>query len=261
MLGARGKAVILLNSMLVMLALPAEAIVVRHDIDASQYNAEEADYPAVFGLLRTRRGFWDCPATLIAPQWAVTAGHCANAPRIADATRQGGSYAVEIGGRANTIDRVEPHPGGSDIALLHLSSPVIDVAPVPLYEGTDERGRIVMMLGWGDTGNGVQGITGPDGQFRKATNIVDDADANTISWTFGDPREAHSGASPLEGISGPGDSGGPALIQMAGEWRLAGISSGQDPLGHARGSYGVREFFVRISTVRGWIEQITAGQE
>jgi|CXWL01.1.fsa_nt_gi hypothetical protein len=242
-----------------LFATPSVAIVVRHDVEQAQFYADPADYPAVFGLLRTRRGFWDCPAILIAPRWAVTAGHCASAPRITDGMRSG-SYAVDIGGRANAIDRIAPYPGGADIALLHLSSPVTDIAPAPLYEGSDELGKTVVMLGWGDAGDGVQGIVGPDGQFRRATNVIDQAEGDIVSWTFSDPRAAHSDVTALEGISGPGDSGGPALIEVSGAWRLAGISSGQDPMGHARGSYGVREFYVRISAVRAWIVQTTRGQ-
>ncbi len=247
-------------AMLGLVATPSAAIVVRHDVEAAQFQAEEAEFPAVFGLLRTRRGFWDCPATLIAPRWAVTAGHCASAPRIAEAMRQGVSYGVEIAGRPNAIDRIVSHPGGSDIALLHLSSQVANAVAAPLYEGSDERDKTVLMLGWGDAGDGVQGITGPDGQFRRATNVVDQADADIISWTFSDPRAANTDVTALEGISGPGDSGGPALIEVGGVWRLAGVSSGQDPMGHARGTYGVREYYVRISALRGWIEQTISAQ-
>lgn len=245
----------------VLFAAPADAIIVRHDADPHVYEAAENEHPATFGLLRTRRGSWDCPATLISAQWAITAGHCASDPRIVEAMQGSGGYAVEIAGAANAIDRVETPPDGSDAALLHLSSPVANVTPIPLHRTPDERGQIVLMLGWGDTGDGVHGVIGLDGKFRAATNVVDQVEAGVISWTFSDPRERSSDVTTLEGISGPGDSGGPALIETGGVWRLAGISSGQDPMGHARGSYGVREYYVRVSALAPWIDQLTSGQD
>ncbi len=238
-------------------AMPVYAIVVRDDVDAARYAVAAADYPSVFGLLRTQRGFWDCPATLIAPHWAITAAHCAEAPRIANAMRAGSGYSVEIAGVANQIDRIVPHPSAPnvDIALLHLRDESA-APPTPLYAASDETGKTVVLLGWGDTGTGAVGVTGPDGQMRRAENVVDQVDDVNLSWVFDAPPHA----APLEGISGPGDSGGPALIRSAHGFALVGISSGQDPMGHGRGHYGVREYYARISTVRAWIEATISGR-
>jgi len=241
-----------------LIASPATAIVVRHDVDPRAYHASQTDYPEVFGLLRTRRGFWDCPATLVAPHWAITAGHCSEAPRIAEAMQGGSGYAVEIAGSTNTIDRVIANPSGEDVALLHLSSAVVNVAPVGLYVRSDEVGQIVEMVGWGDTGDGRTGPTAADGLFRRAANRVDQAEGAMLSWTFSDPGAPETDAVSLEGISGPGDSGGPAFIRTNGGLLLAGISSGQDAMGHARGTYGVREYFVRVSAIDSWIEQVVS---
>jgi hypothetical protein len=242
-----------------LMAAPAGAIIIRHDINPSSYEASPSDYPAVFGLLKTRRGFWDCPATLIAPQWAVTAGHCSQAPRIREALSAGG-YQVEIAGRENVIDRIVVHPGGVDIALLHLGNAVTHVVPIALYSTSDEVGRVVDMVGWGDTGTGLTGVTGPDGQFRLARNKIDRAQADIISWTFSDPSESGGDCVELEGISGPGDSGGPAFIATKEKLELAGVSSGQDNAGGRPGTYGVREFYVRISAVRDWIQEVIAAR-
>jgi secreted trypsin-like serine protease len=229
----------------------ALAIVIRDAVADAEYHSNSADYPSVFGLLRTRRGCWDCPATLIAPHWAITAAHCTEAPRIAEAMSAGAGYAVEIGGVANRIDRITRHPNAPnvDIALLHLQS-ASAIPPSSLYAASDEVGKHVVLLGWGDTGSGAVGVVGPDGQMRRAENVIDQADDANLSWLFDAPPDAL----PLEGISGPGDSGGPALIQTAHGLALAGISSGQDSMGHGRGHYGVREYYARISTARAWIE-------
>jgi hypothetical protein len=168
----------------------------------------------------------------------------------------GGGYAVEIAGAANAIDRIVAHPGapGTDIALLHLRE-ASRTQPMRLYGNADEVGKTVVLLGWGDTGTGAVGVVGPDGRLRRAENVVDQADDVNLSWVF----DAPPGGASLEGISGPGDSGGPAFIQTADGLALAGISSGQDPMGHGRGRYGVREFYARISAALSWIMSVIEG--
>ena len=188
----------------------------------------------------------------------ITAGHCGDAPRINEAMQGGSGYAVEIAGVANTVDRVVANPSGEDVALLHLSSAVVAVAPVGLYVRSDEVGQIIEMVGWGDTGDGRTGPTTPDGQFRRAANRIDQAEGAMLSWTFSDPSASGTDAVALEGISGPGDSGGPAFIRTNSGMILAGVSSGQDPMGHTRGTYGVREYFVRVSAIRNWVEQVVS---
>lgn len=60
----------------------------------------------------------------------------------------------------------------------------------------------------------------------------------------------------LEGISGPGDSSGPAFIQMGETYALAGISSAQSTraTGGVEGLYGVTEYYTRVSSYVDWIE-------
>lgn len=222
------------------LSASAHAIVIRHDVAPVAYHAASDDYPAVFGLLRTRRGYWDCPATLIAPDWAITAGHCTEAPRIQEGLA-GGGYAVQIGGAENTIDRIVRHPR-SDVALVHLARPMANARPAQLYAGADEVGQVVNLLGWGDTGTGQTGVTGPDGQFRLARNKVDRAEGDIISWTFSAPNLADGDVVDLEGVAGPGDSGGPAFVIIQGEMVLLGVSLAQDGAGRGPGRYGAREF-------------------
>lgn len=254
--GLRAFLALLWAGFLFAAGAPAAAIVVRHDADPRAYHASPSDYPAVFGLLRTRRGFWDCPATLIAPNWAITAGHCAEAPRIQEGVANGG-FAVEIAGAANMIDRVVRHPQ-SDVALLRLSSAVTNARPALLYAGADEVGQVVSLLGWGDTGTGQTGVAGPDGQFRLARNKVDRAEADLISWSFSDPADSNGDIVDLEGVAGPGDSGGPAFLMTENGMVLLGVSSGQDGAGRGPGRYGAREYYVRISAVRAWVVE-TAG--
>jgi hypothetical protein len=238
----------------------ATAIVIRHDIPDAAYLGKESDYPALFGIYRTKAGHKECVATVIARSWAVTAAHCAREKKLIDAVRAGGSgYSVQVAGRAAVIDLVVPHPRRGngrppDIALLHFAFPVDHVAPLPLYRNSDEQGRVVAMPGWGGTGNGKSGLAAEDGLFRVAENLVDRAEEGRLWWKFDAPGP-NSRALTLEGISGPGDSGGPALIKTPSGWAVAGISSAQDTMGGPEGLYAVEEVFVRVSEVASWIDE------
>lgn len=58
--------------------------------------------------------------------------------------------------------------------------------------------------------------------------------------------------SPLAGILGSGDSGGPAWLQTENGLAIAGINSD----GSSNAAYGDVSWFPRISPVREWIKQI-----
>ncbi len=244
--------------LLTVLATAAPAMVIRHDVPDAAYLARESEFPAVFALYRTKAGHNECIATLISARFAVTASHCARSKALLAATGPGGKgFQVSIAGLPARISSVIHHPGNGagrppDIALLHLAAPIAHVAPVHLYRGSREVGQVIVMPGWGGTGTGQGGLGSEDGLFRVAENRVDRAQDLLLSWRFDDPAERV--ALTLEGISGPGDSGGPALISTPDGWRIAGVSSAQDTMGGAEGLYGVEEYFVRISALAPWID-------
>ncbi len=142
-----------------------------------------------------------------------------------------------------------------DIALVRLREEVVGIVPVPLYRGRDEAGREIIVVGAGMRGTGRTGPVEDDGQIRGATNRIDEAAEAWLCFVFDAPDAEN--ATDLEGISGPGDSGGPALLVMDGTAYLAGISSGQDDAatGGQPGRYGVSEYYTRVSSYVLWIEQ------
>jgi hypothetical protein len=243
----------------------ASAIVIRHDVPDRQYRAREASFPAVFALYVNRAGHKDCVATLISAQWAVTAAHCTrDAPFLQAMAQARPSHRVDIAGRPAFVDRVVRHPaserreGGSvrdwvDLALVHLSRPV-RVRPLELYRADAEQGLTVWLPGWGTTGTGMAGLAAPDGRFRLAQNRIGGVRGGWLFWRFDDP--ASGDALPLEGVSGPGDSGGPALVRRRGGYQIVGVSSSQQSGERPEGTYGVMEGYVRVSQFAAWIDGV-----
>jgi secreted trypsin-like serine protease len=230
-----------------LLALTAStpAIVIRHDRPDARYLELAKGFKAYGDVV-------EAGSTLIDPHWLLTAAHVA--VEISPYT----SFAM-INGRRHTIDRIVIHPdyfkprgqGRRDIALLRLATPVQGVEPVQLFRSQDEIGHIVTFFGRGQTGNGQTGPTGEDGKMRGATNRLEQADDTSVSFVFDRPENATD----LEGISGPGDSGGPALVKVNGKWAILGISSGNRGAGKGPCRYDTTEIYARVSTAADWIEK------
>jgi hypothetical protein len=167
-------------------------------------------------------------------------------------------HEVRIGGRKYRVTGKFLHPdyvrSRHDIALLRLNRPVTNAQPVALYRERDEVGRIVTLVGGGESGTGLTGPRLNDGIVRAALNRVDEVNKAWIIFRFDPPETALD----MEGISGPGDSGGPAFIRKDGVLFLAGISAIQSfpRPGDREGRYGVLEYYSRVSSYAGWIDGI-----
>jgi len=255
---------------LMLAAGAAQAIVVRHDTGYTRYEASEADYPAVFYLeKRGRRRV--CVATLIRPRWAITAGHCTEQTPLREEIDAGRPYAVQIAGRQVRVDRIHVHPDyprpqsgrgpDVDLALLRLDRVLEIPRPVPVYRGSAESGRILTLLGWGYSGNGIDGFEVDDGHLRFARNRVTRA-GRRLRMQFDDPRELDSEAVPFEGFPALDDSGGPALLKIGERFHIAGVAVGEvlsSGQARARGRYGATAVYERLSLHRQWIDEVTGG--
>ncbi len=192
--------------------------------------------------------------TLIAPQWVLTAAHVAYGLY----RRSEGALNVYFDdGTIRSVDKVYLHPrftpmGRYDIALLQLKESVPHVEPVPYYTGNDELGRMIILAGHGDRRN-PDGTWLRDGKLRTYTNVVDAVDDTHLLFDYDAPGPD---ATDKEGTSGPGDSGGPALIGTDGSLRLAGISSMGEPGNDGPCSYGAVEHFVRVSQFSAWLDAV-----
>jgi hypothetical protein len=229
-------------------------LILRDDVDHDRSVAKAGDYSGLAHLnFITPRGFREGEATLIPDQWLLTAAHVTR--------RLEAGHVISVGDEDAAVAEVIRHPdwrpgpgGGPDLALVRLASAIEETAPVELYTESDEVGQEVILLGLGDYGDGTSGPVGNDGRVRLATNRIDAVNEYSIVFDFDAPDSGE--ATEFEGVSGPGDSGGPALIETEDGVYLAGVSSGQERGSAAgRGRYGVIEHYTRVSRYADWIEQ------
>jgi len=258
------KEIITYLILLILGITQAQAIIIRHDRSDAAYVVNEGDFPQLF-FLHTRYGNKLCVATLISENWAITAGHCAEQTPLLETMRRGEQYPVIIAGQGNAITELVVHPAfrhpqqrqAVDLALLRLDQAVQGIRPAGLYHETDEKDQVLLLIGWGYTGEGTHGLSSNDGKMRRAENSVMFA-GKWLEFLFDDPRELNSPALPLEGVPGLGDSGGPALIEGVQGPILLGVALGEidNPTELEQGHYGAVSLYERISTHYQWIMQV-----
>ncbi len=248
-----------------VLAVPqGQAIIIRHDRADSRYVVNELDFPQLF-FLHTRFDNKVCVATLIAEQWAITAGHCTEQTPIKETIEAGEAYHLFITGQDYSVNELVLHPGfrhsqqleSVDLALIKLDRPVPGVQPVSLYSEQDEQSQALTLMGWGYSGEGIKGRSFNDGKLRRAQNIVMNA-GKWLEFQFDDPRSNNGLALALEGVPGLGDSGGPALLESPEGLFLLGVALGEidNPTQAQEGLYGALSLYERVSSHYAWILQV-----
>lgn len=208
------------------------------------------DYPSV-GEVGTVSDF-DCTGTLIAPQYVLTAAHCAEG-----VGQTGGRFRV--GGQVYRTTRIFIHPNyrpqrlgedsANDIAIYQLDRPVTGVTPSPLYRSAPTRGQMLTLVGYGYGGTGTRGHDGVYGIKRVGNTPIDTVTPKLIKWRFDNNSESNTA---------PGDSGGPLFLNVGGVNYIAGVTSGGE---RDNSGIGDRSFNTRVDAYLTWIESIITAAE
>jgi len=261
---------------LITTSLHTNAIIIRHDVSDDKYVQQASDYPAIFPLKDDGK-IKNCVGTLLAPQWAVTASHCTillePGSQLEIAGNRTELHSIHLPPEYGYMKAIKDEQGkiidienkvkdsSFDIALLRLKQPIENVKTFPLFESKVKENQIIEVMGWGDFGNGLAGVSRKDRvndrKLRVAHNRIDAVDGNYLIFKFDAPNSKN--ALPLEGINGPGDSGSPALVKLSSGYHIAGISSGGDypnEQTHEReGKYGWQEYYISVNSMKGWLTE------
>ena len=224
--------------------------------------AEQDEFPWIVSL----QGPWSCGASLIGPEWILTAAHCVvdddgNVLPAEDIQLAVGQLYLSEVSTYYAAEQVIVHPGydswtmENDIALIRLAQALPESAPT-LSLNDDSQvpvpGTDAVVAGWGTLSSGGGS---PDRLHKVTVPIVSLEKANDPKAYGGSilPNMLAAGFTEGGKDSCQGDSGGPLVIDINGQMIQVGVVSWgkgcADPY-----AYGI---YTRVSSYTDWIEGLT----
>lgn len=279
---------------------------------------------AAIGLPQGKSGFEVVgTGVLVAPQWVLTAAHVVLAQPGSPNDFQPqllvrfGPGALRPTHERKVMDIATPlpilqlralqgktdrfteeeviHAEFHDLALLHLETPVEDIAPAVCDDTAEDLlNYFICIAGFGDAAKGntdrLQRWWREAGLKRAAENVIDRVvtlnpltkkpQGGILIFDFDNGQESRNSLNgemsvwtslfglgtsnrvprSLEGAPYPGDSGGPAFAFLENQWRVVGISGYGTgyPLERKRASivYGDILVYTNVKVHTAWIKQV-----
>jgi len=194
-----------------------------------------------------------CSASLVSQQWIITAGHCftdKNGKRVSRPVAHttlatiGRTDVRVAGGHILKIVAVRQAPGGADIAVAKLASPVEDIAPLKLNIKVPKTGAVVRLTGYGSV-TGVNPKT--VNVLRTGTMTITSVKSTTVGVTGRSPKRNTSACA--------FDSGAPYFAQTANGPRLVSVESNGPTCPHSK-----VETTTRVDPLVAWIRTTTGAK-
>ncbi|MFF3518833.1 trypsin-like serine protease [Streptomyces sp. NPDC002573] len=186
-----------------------------------------------------------CSATLVAPQWLLTAASCftdiPGGPLAPGAPKL--KTTAAIGGTAQQVVNLAPR-ADRDVVMAELAKPVTGITPIPVAGTAPGVGDEVQAAGYGRTHDEWV----PD-QVHAVAFTVQNVGATTV-----DLAAKADGAAVCKG-----DTGGPALTTTDGRTTVAGVNS-RSWQGGCRGTDASESrtgaMAARVDDLSGWVQQV-----
>lgn len=235
----------------------ARSVEVKEGHTAEIVNGEDAPagkWPDAAAVLFN--GQQGCTGTLIAPRWAITAGHCAD--RDLDGVLLGTTSLARPGeGETIAVINQTQYPNwrrSYDITLLELERPAT-VPPRTIASGWAKfdirNGAQAAIVGYGAIDrDGRQFVN----ELQEATVTITDADCTSSAGCVGDISPGGElGAGGMGTDSCGGDSGGPLYVLTPAGAFLAGATS----RAYSDARYYCHDggIYVRTDTLIPWFEE------
>jgi len=216
-----------------------------------------------------------CSSVLLAGgQYLLASAHCAPGTGSTVAFA-GGSVTASIVSTVAAPGWDNATIGLNDLSISLLAAPVTTVAGYT-FASTSPFGTPVVLAGYGGSGTGVTGASGPGGTLRWGFNdyeelLADDPvgpppvfyGGSVVGYDFDDGTAAHnvfgSTGQAGEAMLAGGDSGGPSFAFLSGQWQVVGIHVGVD--GDRGYGFGGVSYDQRVGEFAGWINSVTAVPE